>query len=792
MMDAASCYDSASVSASGKPATMRHPIVDDLYTRCLETRDLERISVGGSEITDRPSASVLLRTTSTRRRSPTWEAEDFAAFLPREGPAGTLRIDVVADDVFRIRYAEAEAVPDNATPMVVGIPPKPSKVHVEDSDGGVALITGAARLSLDRLSTSMRVCDASGRVLTEVGGAEKNHLHAWDAYNTGICRTADGRPLAVECFALHPQEGVFGFGEKFLPLDTVGQTVDLNMVEASGTTTPRSYKNIPFFWTTRGWGVFLNHSARISCWVGSRAAADLQVAIEDDFLDYYLFVGSPKTILDRYTRLTGRSRMPPRWSFGFWQSKISYRSAEEALEVVRGNRAHGIPTDVLHLDTHWFEEDWRCDLEFSKDRFPDPAAFHEEMSELGAKVSLWQLPYVPEGSRLFEELAAVGGFVETEAGELYDVGICYTPGFSGRVGCIDFTNPAATRVYQTHLRRLFHLGARVIKVDFGEQAPLDGVYYDGTPGHRMHNLYPLLYNQAVAEATEEATGESIIWARAAWAGSQRHPLHWGGDSSANWHNLGPQIQGGLSLGLSGFPFWSMDIGGFLGEASGPLLVRWMQAGILFSHPRIHGTGDRELWKRDAETLRLCRDAIRLHYELLPYLWATARESIAAGLPVSRALVLEYPEDPTTRVVADQWLVGDSLLAAPILEESGCRRVYLPTGSWTDWWTGAQTAGPCWIDVEAGLDTIPLWMREGGVVPLGPVTDHVDQHPLDSLRIRIAPFAGDGVREVRVPTETGEIPIRYRAEAGRHSVSAPGGLTVTVEPVGPTDIEIASP
>jgi alpha-D-xyloside xylohydrolase len=766
-----------------------HPIVDDLHTRRLETREVERVSVGSATVRDREPTALVLATGSKRWRSPVWASEDLAAFLPREGPAGTLRIEAVADDVFRIRYAEGDGVPENATPMVVGSLPAPAEVRVETGDAAV-LATSRARLEVDLLSLALRVRDASGRVLTEVGGPEKNHLPRWDAYNTGICRTREGHPLAVECFALRPGEGVYGFGERFLPLDTVGQTVDLNAVEATGTTTPRSYKNIPFFWTTGGWGVYVNQSARMTCWVGSRAAADLQLAVEDDFLDWYLFVGSPREILERYTGLTGRSAMPPRWSFGFWQSKISYRSADEALAVVRGNREHGIPTDVLHLDTHWFERDWYCDLEFAKDRFPDPAGFFKEMGELGAKVSLWQLPYLPEGSRLFADLLAVDGFVKTAAGELYDVGICYTPGFSGRVGCIDFTNPEAVRVYQAHLRRLFGLGARVIKVDFGEQAPLDGVYHDGTPGHRMHNLYPLLYNRTVAEVTEAATGESIIWARSTWAGSQRYPLHWGGDSSANWHNLGPQIQGGLSLGLSGFPFWSMDIGGFFGEASDALLVRWMQAGVLFSHPRIHGTGDRELWKRDAETLRRCRDAIRLHYRLLPYLWATARESIAQGLPVSRALVLEYPDDPTTRGIADQWLLGDALLAAPILDESGRRRVYLPAGRWADWWTGERTSGPRWVEVEGGLEAIPLWLREGGVVPLAPVVDYVDQRPLDELTVRMAPFTGDGAREIVVPTATGEIAIRYRAEAGRHTVSAPADVTVRVEPVGPEAVDIA--
>jgi len=767
------------------------PIVDDLYTRRLEDRDVDRSSVGPCELVALEPAAVVLRTTSERCRSPRWLAEggDLRDFLPRAGAEGRLRVDVVADDVLRVRYAEGETIPENATPMVVGTPPAPSRVEIEPGDGRVTIATPAARLEIGLLPLAMQLRDASGCPVTEIGGPEKNHLHAWDGYNTGICRTRDGRPLAVECFALHPHDGVFGLGERFLALDKVGQTVDLNMLEATGTTTPRSYKNVPFFWTPRGWGAFLHHSARITCWVGSRGAADLQVAVEEDFLDYYLFVGEPREILARYTDLTGRSSMPPRWSFGFWQSKISYESADEASEVVRRNREHGIPTDVLHLDTHWFREDWRCDLEFDPERFPNPAAFLKEMGQLGAKVCLWQLPYIPEGSKLFDELLAVEGFVKRHDGGLYDVGICYTPGFRGRVGCIDFTNPEAVRVYQAHLRRLLDLGARVIKADFGEQAPLDGVYHDGTPGHRMHNLYPLLYNRAVAEVTQRATGESILWARSAWAGSQRYPLHWGGDSSANWHNLGPQIRGGLSLGLSGFPFWSMDIGGFLGEASDPLLVRWMQAGVFFSHPRIHGTGDRELWRRDAETLRICRAYVQLHYRLLPYLWATARDCVERALPVSRALVLEYPEDPTTWSLGDQWLFGDSLLVAPILDESGHRRVYLPEGPWTDWWSGERSEGPCWVDVQADLETLPLWLREGAVVPMGPVMDHVDQHPLDELTLRIAPFRTDGTRALRIPTAQGDLAIAYRAEGGRHRVTVPPAVGVPLDVLGPDPPEV---
>ena len=552
-----------------------------------------------------------------------------------------------------------------------------------------------------------------------------------------MSRTIDGnRPLATECYALRPGEAVFGFGEKFLRVESTGQIIDLNMVEATGTTTPRSYKNIPFFWTTRGYGIFWHTSARATAWVGSRGAADVQVAIEDDELDQFVFIGSPKQILDRYTTLTGKAHMPPRWSFGWWQSKISYRSADEVLDVARRQRAAGLPIDVVHLDTHWFREDWRNDLEFDPERFPDPAAFLAELRSMGVHVCVWQLPYIPEGSALFDELTAADAFVRTADGrEMYDVRICYTPGFRGRVGIIDFTNPAAVDVYTEHLRRLHDLGVAVIKVDFGEQAPLDGTYHDGTPGTRVHNLYPLLYNRAVAEATHGATGHWIIWARSAWAGSQRYPLHWGGDSSPNWDNLAPQLAGGLSLGCCGFTFWSQDIGGFLRETGGELLIRWLQASLFMSHTRIHGVGTRELADHRGEVLRIGREFLELRYRLLPYLLGEARRSAAAGLPLMRALVIEFPDDPNTWHIDDQWLLGEHLLVAPMLEPGTRRRVYLPPGRWADWWTGDVLDGTQWIAVDVPLDRIPLYVRDGGAVGLGRAGAWVGDLPTERLDLR---------------------------------------------------------
>ena len=589
-----------------------HPVPERLATRAVERREVVRRFVLAADTQQLAPASAVLRTadgeSSLLTRWPAGSVRDPAQHLrERELHRGALRVDLVADRIARVRYAPGDSVPDNATPMVVGRFDAPAEAVVRDEPERIVLEGGALRIEIEKKPLVLRLLGRDGREVARIGGPEKNQLNQWDSMNTGVCRTAeDGRPVAVECFALRPQEAIYGFGEKFLKLDKVGQTIDLEMAEAIGTTTPRSYKNVPFFWSTRGWGVFFNHSCRMTAWVGTLCAADVQLALEDDFLDYYLFAGDPKQILASYAEVTGRPHLPPKWSFGFWQGKFSYRSGDECDAVVSRNREAGVPMDVLHLDTHWFRRDWCCDLEFDPARFPDPAGWMKRLREQGVQVCLWQLPYIPEGSRLFDELAAVDGFVKTRTGTLYDVGICYTPGFEGRVGCIDFTHPAAKRVYQEHLRRLFDLGARAIKVDFGEQAPLDGVYHDGTPGHRAHNLYPLLYNQAAAEVTAEATGDWIVWARSAWAGSQRYPLHWGGDSSANWENLGPQLAGGLSFGLSGFPFWSQDIGGFIGETGGALLVRWLQAGLFLSHARIHGMGTRELPSFGGDVLRIGR------------------------------------------------------------------------------------------------------------------------------------------------------------------------------------------
>jgi len=542
------------------------------------------------------------------------------------------------------------------------------------------------------------------------------------------------------------------------------------MQESLGTYSPRSYKNTPFFLSTKGYGVFFNHSCLITTWVGSMSAADIQMALEDNFLDYYVIFGDIKEILSQYTDITGKGVVPPKWSFGYWQSKISYKSAKETLKIAKNLRESEIPCDVIHLDTHWFKEDWLCDLEFDKIRFPDPKKYFEELKKLGFKVSLWQLPYIPEGSQYYEELKAVDGFVKTKNGAIYDTGICMTPGFKGISACIDFTNPKAVEVYQKWIGRLLNLGAMVIKTDFGESAPLDGVYHDGTSGHQMHNLYPLLYNKAAAQITKKITGGICAWSRSAWAGNQRFPVHWGGDNSPNWYSMIPQLEGGLSFGLSGYQFWSEDIGGFMGPTGGDLLIRWMQMGLFHSHSRIHGMGVRELYRFPPEVKNICKKYIQLRYRLLPYIYGSAFDCVEKSLPMTRALVIEFQKDPNVWNLSNEFMFGEYLLVAPITDETNKREIYLPKGVWTDWWTGERVDGGTWINVEVDINTLPLYIREGGIIPLGPVMNYVDEIETKEIELRIGKFQKDGKSKFMVPVKDEKILIEYHAYKDKHEIT----------------------
>jgi alpha-D-xyloside xylohydrolase len=445
--------------------------------------------------------------------------------------------------------------------------------------------------------------------------------------------------------------------------------------------------------------------------------------------------GSAKAILKNYRRLTGIPSLPPIWSYGTWMARMTYFSAEESLEVADRMRGGGFPCDVIHLDTGWFKTDWKCEWEFSEERFPDPEGFFRAMRRKGFRVSLWQLPMVTEGTAICAIARDEGYAASNPRSLVSNFG-------DSRAYTIDFTNPEATRWYKGLIKRLLAMGASAIKTDFGETIDMDARYH-GMDAGRLHNIYSLLYQRAAFEATREVVPDGIIWARSGWAGCQRYPVHWGGDSSSTWDGLAGTIRGGLQIGLSGFAFWSHDVGGFHtlpsfmnDRPSDELYVRWTQVGVFSSHLRFHGSSAREPWEYGA-VADIVREWLKLRYALIPYLLKEAEAAIADGTPMFRSLVVDHDDDPVAWTIEDEFRCGRSFLIAPILSPSGIRDVYLPSGEWIDFWTGERLRGPTMLRrVEQPLRRLPVYVMGGSVLPFYPdpvsCTDEMDMDRVELL------------------------------------------------------------
>jgi alpha-D-xyloside xylohydrolase len=456
--------------------------------------------------------------------------------------------------------------------------------------------------------------------------------------------------------------------------------------------------------------------------LGHHSTRAVQWLLQDDALDmFFIGGGSPERVLFNYRSITGFPKMPPVWSFGAWMSRMTYHSDQEVSGIAARLRKEQYPFDVLHLDTGWFATEWKCDWTFSKERFPDPPDFFRRMREQGFRVSLWQYPYITRDLPL-GKFALEKGFVGKPTDATSGVDLGYT---------IDFTNPDAVAWYQGMLERLLKMGASAIKADFGESIDTHAIYKDATAARYGH-LFPLLYQRAVWEITHRVTGENIEWARSGWAGSQRYPLHWGGDSASTFDGLAGTICGGMHLGLSGFGFWSHDVPGFYGvphfmttKPSPELYIRWTQVGTFTSHIRYHGSTPREPWEYPSVS-DIARQWLRFRYALLPYLLTQAEQCCRSGYPMFRSLVIEWPDDPLAWEVSDQYMLGDSFLVCPVLYSSGARDVYLPGAKWVDFWDGGILTGPQQLkQVKSPLARLPLYVRYGARVEFAEPVQYTD-------------------------------------------------------------------
>lgn len=614
---------------------------------------------------------------------------------------------------------------DNDDPMFVSAPKCDNTGwSVKESADAISYKSEFGEIEIKKYPWRLVIKDKDGKVLTQTRHIADNDSSQVKLLPFNFIKRGQDNSRSVNpVFTLAPGEKIFGCGESFTSLNKVGQKVHLTVTDPQGPETDQMYKPVPFFMSNRGYGVFMHTSAPATCDFGSSYIGADRIFMKDEKMDFFFFIGEPKEILDEYTNITGKSPMLPLWSFGTWMSRISYFTQDEGLDIAKQLRANKIPADVIHFDTGWFGVDWQCDYEFSKDRFADPVAMLKTLKDKNFHTCLWQLPYFTPKNALFSEIIEKGLNVRNDAG-----------GMPYEDAVLDFSNPEAVKWYQGHIAHLLSEGVATIKCDFGEAAPLGGLYHSGKTGLYEHNLYPLRYNKALWEVINRETGEGIIWARSAWAGSQRYALHWGGDAATTNTGMLGDLRGGLSFGLSGFSFWSHDIGGFVTASPEEIYRRWLPFGFLSSHSRAHGAPPTEPWLISRDFTDAFRACAEMKYKLMPYVYAQAKDCSNRGLPMVRALFIEFPGDPGAWNVEDEYMFGSQILVAPLLESVTERTCYLPKGKWIDYQTGKVYDGG-YQTIKAGKIPCVILVRDGSLIPHVPVAQSTAEIKWDKMELK---------------------------------------------------------
>ena len=633
---------------------------------------------------------------------------DFPFTAYENDPNLKFKIDFVTPRTVRIRMLTTPVEPKPAASIMLAKEPgRDGSWKVTETNDKIIYSSDYGTIQINKNPWRIVLKDKAGRILSQT--AALSDADSTQVKYTPFCfvkRGSDNARRINPVFTLTADEMIFGCGESATGLNKAGQKVNLFVTDPQGPETDQMYKPIPFFMSNRGYGMFMHTSAPVTCDFGATYIGLNKMFMGDENLDLFVFFGEPKDILDEYTDLVGKPGMPPLWSFGTWMSRITYFSEKEGYDVAANIRKNKYPCDVIHFDTGWFDVDWQCDYKFSENRFQNPQQMLKDLRSQGFHVCLWQLPYFTPKNRYFSELIEKDMYVKNGNGELPYEDVV-----------LDFSNPETVKWYQDKLAGLLNIGVSAIKVDFGEAAPLNGIYASGKSGWYEHNLYPVRYDMAVSEITKKLHNENIMWARAAWAGSQRYPLHWGGDAATTNTGLLGTLRAGLSFGLSGFSFWSHDMGGFVKSTPEDLYCRWIPFGFLTSHTRAHGAPPTEPLLYDSKRVQdVFRKSAEMKYRLMPYVYAQAKECTEKGLPMLRALFVEFPDDPGAWKVDDEYLFGSQILVAPLLESGMTgRTVYLPEGKWIDYQTEKVYEGG-WHRIEAGSLPIIMLVRDGSVLP----------------------------------------------------------------------------
>lgn len=596
----------------------------------------------------------------------------------------------------------------------------------------------------------------------------------------------------AEQLLLDVGEYVYGLGERYTPFVKNGQVVEI-WNEDGGTASEQTYKNVPFYLTNKGYGVFVGHPGDVHFEVGSEKVERVQFSVQTERLDYYILNGgSPKGTVQLYTELTGKPALPPSWSFGLWLTTSFTTSYDEetVTSFIQGMADRNIPLHTFHFDCFWMKGYEWCNFEWDKETFPDPEGMLKRYKARGLHICVWINSYIGQKSALFDEGMEHGYFVKNLDGSVWQC-----DRWQAGMALVDFTNPEACRWYQKKLERLIDMGVDCFKTDFGERIPVTGVqYYDGSDTVKMHNYYTYLYNKTVFELLERKLGrdKALVFARSTAAGGQKFPVHWGGDCTATYPSMAEELRGGLSLSLCGYGFWSHDIGGFEQTASADVYKRWCAFGLLSSHSRLHGsTSYRVPWLFDEEACDVLRKFVRLKCSLMPYLYAQAVKAHKEGIPMLRPMFLEFPEDLTCENLDRQYMLGDSLLVAPVFKESGEVSYYLPKGVWTNYLTGEEREGGRWYTEVFDYFHLPLMVRENTVLAVGAEEERPDYDYTSGTTLKLYRMKEGARTQIIVPDMEGREAVTAEAvrEQDEVLVTVSGGSGWTAEAFGMDDVKV---
>jgi len=637
-----------------------------------------------------------------------------------------------------------------------GRPPKPEFILQPHEPIRVTIHEDAQAVSFTSGNLTAQVSKAEWRVDFKDGEHPITHS---GFRGMGLVDTPEGR-FIHEQLGLGVGECVYGLGERFTPFVKNGQVVDM-WNEDGGTSSEIAYKNIPFYLTNRGYGVLVNHPEEVSFEVGSEKVERVQFSVPGESLDYFLIYGpTPKQVLERFTALTGRPALPPAWSFGLWLSTSFTTNYDEATvtSFIQGMEERNLPLHVFHFDCFWMKEFHWVNFEWDQEVFPDPKGMLQRLKERGLHICVWINPYVAQRSRLFDEGMEGGYLLKKPDGSVWQ-----TDKWQSGMGIVDFTNPAACQWFGDKLRSLLEMGVDCFKTDFGERIPTEVVYHDGSDPIKMHNYYTFLYNKTVFGVLEEkfGPGKAIVFARSATAGGQQFPVHWGGDCTATFESMAESLRGGLSLSLSGFGFWSHDMGGFELTASADVYKRWCAFGLLSSHSRLHGNNSyRVPWLFDEEAVEVLRSFTRLKCRLMPYLFAAACQAHERGLPVLRAMLLEFPDDPACDTLDRQYMLGGSLLVAPVLSHDNQVSYYVPKGRWTNLLSGKVVQGGAWVKEQHSFLSLPLLVRPNSVIPLGNNAERPDYDYSEGVILQVYELEEGQTVQVDIPSLDGQVETTF--------------------------------